>query len=196
LYLPTEGRLKWNGTDIRQLDLVELRQRVGVVTHDTNLFAGTVRDNLRFVRPEATDDECIEALACAAALPIIEAGGAGLDTHIGEGGIKLSGGERQRIAIARALLRKPELIVFDEATSNLDSITERAITSTIRDVGRTARMTIIVAHRLSTVVHADRIVVLERGRIAESGSHASLVASGSLYAAMWREQSDGVLQTI
>ncbi len=196
LYLPTEGSLKWNGTDIRQLDLAELRQRVGVVTHDTHLFAATVRDNLRFVNPEATDDECLEALACAAALPIIEAGGAGLDTRIGEGGIKLSGGERQRIAIARALLRKPELIVFDEATSNLDSMTERAITSTIRDVGRTARMTIIVAHRLSTVVHADRIVVLERGRITESGSHASLVASGGLYAAMWREQSDSVLQTI
>jgi ATP-binding cassette subfamily B protein len=192
LYLPSEGRLRWNGTDIRQLDLVELRQRVGVVTHDTNLFAGTVRDNLRFVRPEATDNECLEALVCAAALPIIEAGGAGLDTRIGEGGMKLSGGERQRIAIARALLRKPELIVFDEATSNLDSLTERAITSTIRDVGRTARMTIIVAHRLSTVVHADRIVVLERGRITESGSHASLVASGGLYAAMWREQSAGV----
>jgi ATP-binding cassette subfamily B protein len=191
LYLPSEGRLRWNGIDIRQLDLVELRQRVGVVTHDTNLFAGTVRDNLRFVRPEATDDECLEAIVCAAALPIIEAGGAGLDTRIGEGGIKLSGGERQRIAIARALLRKPELIVFDEATSNLDSLTERAITSTIRDVGRTARMTIIVAHRLSTVVHADRIVVLERGRIVESGSHASLVASGGLYAAMWREQSAG-----
>jgi ATP-binding cassette subfamily B protein len=196
LYLPSEGRLRWNGTDIRQLDLVELRQRVGVVTHDTNLFAGTVRDNLRFVRPEATDDECLEAIVCAAALPIIEAGGAGLDTRIGEGGIKLSGGERQRIAIARALLRKPELIVFDEATSNLDSLTERAITSTIRDVGRTARMTIIVAHRLSTVVHADRIVVLEGGRITESGSHASLVASGGLYAAMWREQSAGVLQNV
>jgi ATP-binding cassette subfamily B protein len=191
LYLPTEGRLRWNGTDIRQLDLAELRQRVGVVTHDTHLFAGTVRDNLRFVRPEATDDECFEALACAAALPIIEAGGAGLDTRIGEGGIKLSGGERQRIVIARAMLRKPELIVFDEATSNLDSMTERAITSTMRDVGRTARMTIIVAHRLSTVVHAHRIVVLERGRITESGSHASLLASGGLYAAMWREQSDG-----
>jgi ATP-binding cassette subfamily B protein len=190
LYPPSVGRVLWNGTDVRQLDPTELRQRVGVVTHDTNLFAGTVRDNLRFVRPDATDGDCLEALAWAAALPIIEAGGEGLDTRIGEGGIKLSGGERQRIAIARALLRKPELIVFDEATSNLDSTTERAITSTIRDVGRTARMTVIVAHRLSTVVHADRIVVLERGRITESGSHASLVASGGLYAAMWREQSD------
>ena len=188
LYLPTNGRVRWNGTEIRQLDLAQLRQRVGVVTHDTYLFAGTVRDNLRFVRPDATDDECLDALACAAALPIIEADG--LDTRIGEGGIKLSGGERQRVAIARAMLRKPELIVFDEATSNLDSMTERAITSTIREVGRTARMTIIVAHRLSTVVHADRIVVLERGRITESGSHSSLLASGGLYAAMWREQSD------
>jgi ATP-binding cassette subfamily B protein len=194
LYLPTEGRVRWNGADIRELDLVQLRRRIGVVTHDTHLFAGTVRDNLRFVKPEATDDECMTALACAAALPIIAADG--LDTRIGEGGIKLSGGERQRIAIARAMLRKPELIVFDEATSNLDSMTERAITSTIRDVGRTARMTIIVAHRLSTVVHADRIVVLERGRIAESGSHASLLASGGLYAAMWREQTPAALQSV
>jgi len=190
LYLPTEGRLRWNGIDVRLLDLADLRRRVGVVTHDTYLFAGTVRDNLRFVSPSATDEECLEALACAAALPIIEAGGGGLDTRIGEGGMKLSGGERQRIAIARALLRKPELIVFDEATSNLDSTTERAITSTMRDVGRTARMTIIVAHRLSTVVHADRIVVLELGRIIESGSHDALIASGGLYAAMWREQSE------
>ena len=194
LYLPTDGRVRWNGVDIRQLDLAQLRQRIGVVTHDTYLFAGTVRDNLRFVRPEATDDECMEALACAAALPIIQADG--LDTRIGEGGIKLSGGERQRIAIARAMLRKPELIVFDEATSNLDTMTERAITSTIREVGRTARMTIIVAHRLSTVVHADRIVVLERGRITEAGSHASLVASGGLYAAMWREQTPAALQSV
>jgi ATP-binding cassette, subfamily B, bacterial len=187
LYLPSEGRLLWNGTDVRQLDLADLRQRVGVVTHDTHLFAGSVRDNLRFVSPNATDEECLIALEHAAALPIIA--NEGLDTRIGEGGIKLSGGERQRIAIARALLRKPELIVFDEATSNLDSMTERAITSTMRDVGRTARMTIIVAHRLSTVVHADRIVVLERGRIVESGSHDALVAKGGLYATMWRQQS-------
>lgn len=190
LYSPTDGRLCWNGVDVRQVDLADLRGRVGVVTHDTYLFAGTVRDNLRIVNPTATDEECLEAIANAAATPIIAAGGGGLDTRIGEGGMKLSGGERQRIAIARALLRKPELIVFDEATSNLDSTTERAITSTMKDVGRTARMTIIVAHRLSTVVHADRIVVLERGRIIESGSHDALIATGGLYAAMWREQSD------
>ena len=190
LYLPADGEVRWNGTDVRLLDLADLRRRIGVVTHDTHLFAGSVRDNLRFVSPNATDEDCLAALACAAAIPIIEAGGAGLDTRIGEGGIKLSGGERQRIAIARALLRKPELIIFDEATSNLDSTTERAITSTMRDVGRTARMTIIVAHRLSTVVHADRIVVLESGRIIESGPHDVLVAKGGLYASMWRAQSE------
>jgi ATP-binding cassette subfamily B protein len=124
-------------------------------------------------------------------MPIIDRGGEGLDTRIGEGGLKLSGGERQRIAIARALLRAPELIVFDEATSNLDSITERAITDTIRDVAQHAgaRITVVVAHRLSTVAHADRILVLSHGEIVETGTHTELLGHDGLYAAMWREQS-------
>jgi ATP-binding cassette subfamily B protein len=191
LYRPTSGRLCVNGTDASEVDSDALRGRIGLVTQETQLFAGTIRDNLRFVRPLATDAECLEVLAQASALPIIERGGKGLETRIGEGGIKISGGERQRLAIARALLRQPELMIFDEATSSLDSITEKAITETIRSLttGRHGRMTVLVAHRLSTIAHARRIYVLARGRIVETGTHESLLATGGLYAALWREQS-------
>jgi ATP-binding cassette subfamily B protein len=191
LHLPTSGVLTINGIDRREIDLHDLRSRLGVVTHDTYLFAGSVRENLLLVRHGATDEQCLDAVRRAAAMPILERGGHGLDTRIGEGGLKLSGGERQRIAIARALLRQPELLIFDEATSNLDSITERAISETMRDIAASgaARLTVLVAHRLSTVSHANRILVLASGRIAESGTHTSLIAAGGLYAAMWREQS-------
>ena len=191
LYQPTHGLLAINEIDSARLDRDALRARIGLVTQDTQLFAGTIRDNLLFVNPHATDDECIEVLQQAAALPIIERGGKGLDTKIGEGGIKISGGERQRLAIARALLRRPELIIFDEATSSLDSITERSITETIRALttGRQQRMTVLVAHRLSTIAHAQKIYVLEKGKIVEQGTHESLLAVKGLYAALWREQS-------
>lgn len=192
LYQPTSGRLLINGTDSTCVESDDLRSRIGLVTQETQLFAGTVRDNLLFVKPEATDDQCLEVLRQAAALPIIERGGKGLDTKIGEGGIKISGGERQRLAIARALLRDPELILFDEATSSLDSITEKAITETIRGLterGRRDRMSVLVAHRLSTIAHAQRIFVLAQGRIVETGSHDELLRSSGLYAALWQEQS-------
>ena len=191
LYRPTSGRLCVNNTDISDIAADDLRARIGLVTQETQLFAGTIRDNLLFVNPAATDDECIEVLRQAAALPIIERGGKGLDTKIGEGGIKISGGERQRLAIARALLRQPELIIFDEATSSLDSITERAITATIRDLTTHGhrRMTVLVAHRLSTIAHAQRIHVLAKGHIVETGTHESLLGMNGLYAALWREQS-------
>ena len=191
LYRPTTGRLTFNNVDIEDVDSDELRSRIGLVTQDTQLFAGTIRDNLLFVNPTATDEQCIEVLRQAAALPIIERGGKGLDTKIGEGGIKISGGERQRLAIARALLRAPELIIFDEATSSLDSITEKAITETIRELTTNGhrRMTVLVAHRLSTIAHAQRIHVLAKGKIVETGTHASLLATHGLYAALWREQS-------
>jgi ATP-binding cassette subfamily B protein len=191
LYRPTEGRLAINGVDSREIDLDELRSRIGLVTQDTQLFAGTIRDNLLFVNPKATDDDCLAVLRQAAALPIIERGGKGLDTKIGEGGIKISGGERQRLAIARALLRDPELLIFDEATSSLDSITEKSITETIRHLttGIHQRMTVLVAHRLSTIAHAKRIYVLAKGKLVETGTHDSLLAMNGLYAALWREQS-------
>jgi ATP-binding cassette subfamily B protein len=191
LYRPTEGALTVNNVDSRELDLDELRSRIGLVTQDTQLFAGTIRENLLFVNPKATDDDCLAVLRQAAALPIIERGGKGLDTKIGEGGIKISGGERQRLAIARALLRDPELLIFDEATSSLDSITEKSITETIRHLtaGSHKRMTVLVAHRLSTIAHAQRIHVLAKGKLVETGTHDSLLATNGLYAALWREQS-------
>ncbi|OGY58937.1 MAG: ABC transporter ATP-binding protein [Candidatus Colwellbacteria bacterium RIFCSPLOWO2_12_FULL_44_13] len=191
LYRPTSGSVLFNNVDTRSLDMNDVRKRMGYVSQETQLFAGTIRENLLFVHPEATDEECLEAIRAAAATAIIERGGKGLDTKIGEGGIKISGGERQRLAIARALLRKPDLIIFDEATSSLDSITEKEITVTIKDIAQSQKDKILiqVAHRLSTIVHADKIYVLEKGRIVEHGTHKELLELGSLYAALWREQA-------
>jgi ATP-binding cassette subfamily B protein len=141
------------------------------------------------VKPNATDAECLDVLRRAAAHGLLDRADRGLDTVIGEGGMKISGGEKQRLAIARALLRRPHLLVFDEATSSLDSLTEEEITRTIRDVaGERDRITLLIAHRLSTVMHADRIYVLERGRVVESGPHARLLEEKGLYYAMWRQQ--------
>lgn len=191
LYQPTRGALLVNGAPSERIDRDGLRARIGLVSQETQLFAGTLRENLLFVKPVATDAECTQALTLAAATEILTRGGKGLDTKIGEGGIKISGGERQRLAIARALLRKPDVLIFDEATSSLDSITERAITETIQAIERAKPdlITILVSHRLSTVAHADRIYVLEQGRIAEQGTHAALLMQRGLYAALWREQS-------
>lgn len=191
LYRPQKGELLFNGTKASEIDYEDFRKRIGYVSQETQLFAGTIRENLLFVRPEATDEECLEALKHSQALGIIERGGKGLDTKIGEGGIKISGGERQRLAIARALLRNPELIIFDEATSSLDSITEKSITETIKQIAQSFPdlITIMVAHRLSTIAHADRIFVLEKGRMAEQGNHNELLAAKNLYFALWREQA-------
>lgn len=189
LYKPESGTVAYNDVEAEQLDPEELRAQIGFVTQDTQLFSGSIRENLLFVRPDATDAECLDVLHRAAADSLLARAHHGLDTLIGEGGVKVSGGEKQRLSIARALLRRPKLLVFDEATSSLDSITEEEITRTIRDVGdRSDVMTILIAHRLSTVMHADRIYVLERGRIVESGRHADLVAKTGLYYALWRQQ--------
>ncbi len=189
LYRPASGRILYNGHQHDTVDLESLRERIGFVTQETQLFSGSIRENLRFVRPDATDAECLEALKEAACDSLLARADRGLDTVIGEGGVKVSGGERQRLSIARALLRRPHLLVFDEATSALDSITEEEISSTIRDVNRAEdAITILIAHRLSTIMHADRIYVLERGRIVEHGRHDTLVAQKGLYYAMWRQQ--------
>jgi ATP-binding cassette subfamily B protein len=189
LYPPRQGEILYNEFSSEVIDLDRLRERIGFVTQDTQLFSGTIRENLLFVRPDATDIECLEVMHKAAADTLLQRADRGLDTVIGEGGVKVSGGEKQRLSIARALLRRPHLLVFDEATSSLDSITEEEISRTMRDVaGDREVMTILIAHRLSTVMHADCIYVLERGRIVESGDHRQLLEKNGLYYAMWRQQ--------
>ncbi len=189
LYRPQSGDVRYDGFSIEEVDLDGLRERIGLVTQDTQLFSGTIRENLLFVNPSATDEECMAVLKKAACQSLLERADKGLDSVIGEGGVKVSGGEKQRLSIARALLRRPNLLVFDEATSSLDSLTEEEISETIRDVSmRKDLITILIAHRLSTVLHADKIFVLERGRIVESGRHQDLVDLKGLYYAMWRQQ--------
>lgn len=189
LYRPNEGDILYNGISQSRIDMDQLRAQLGLVTQETQLFSGTIRENLLFVNPSATDEEILDALERSACQGLLVRADQGLDTVIGEGGVKVSGGERQRLAIARALLRGPRLIVFDEATSALDSLTEEEIARTIRDLStRQDRMTVLIAHRLSTILHADRIFVLERGRLVESGRHEDLLAEKGLYYAMWRQQ--------
>jgi len=189
LYQPIEGEVFYNNTSSKQIDLDLLREKIGFVTQDTQLFSGTIRENLQFVRPGATDEECMRVLQQAACNNLLARADNGLDTVIGEGGVKVSGGEKQRLSIARALLRKPDILVFDEATSSLDSLTEEDITATIRDISvHTNHITILIAHRLSTIKHADRIFVLEKGHIIEQGRHEDLLSLNGLYYAMWRQQ--------
>jgi ATP-binding cassette subfamily B protein len=189
LYHPKNGEILYNDISSTKVDLNELREKIGFVTQDTQLFSGTIRENLLFVRPDATDEECLNVLEKAACQNLLARADKGLDTLIGEGGVKVSGGEKQRLSIARALLRQPDILVFDEATSSLDSITEEEITETIRNVSVIKdQITILIAHRLSTIMHADKIFVLERGRIIESGKHEQLLNEKGLYYAMWRQQ--------
>lgn len=189
LYQPRTGRILYNGVPSTDVDLDRLRERIGFVTQDAQLFSGTIRENLLFVNPHATDAQCLDVLHKAAAHTLLARADKGLDTVIGEGGVKVSGGEKQRLSIARALLREPHLLVFDEATSSLDSLTEEEISRTMRDVAHSRNViTILIAHRLSTVMHANRIFVLEQGKIVEAGQHDDLLARTGLYYAMWRQQ--------
>ncbi|WP_018616742.1 ABC transporter ATP-binding protein [Segetibacter koreensis] len=189
LYRPQEGGIYYNGVSGQDLDFDELRGQIGFVTQDTQLFAGTIKENLLFVNPDATDDELWDVLKKASCTYILSKADKGLETLIGEGGLKLSGGEKQRLSIARSLLRHPHLLIFDEATSSLDSITEEAITTTIKKISlEREQITVLIAHRLSTIMHADRIYVLEKGKVAETGSHFQLLDEKGLYYAMWRQQ--------
>lgn len=189
LYQAKNGEIRYNDTPSHKIDLDTLREKIGFVTQDTQLFSGTIRENLLFVNPNATDEDCLKVLKDAACQNLLDRAANGLDSLIGEGGVKVSGGEKQRLSIARALLRKPDILVFDEATSALDSLTEEEITKTIRKVSTiTDHITILIAHRLSTIKHADTIYVLEKGLIIEKGSHNDLIAENGLYQAMWRQQ--------
>lgn len=188
LYKPNEGSIAYNDIDEKEVDLLELRKQLGFVTQDAQLFSGTIRENLLFVKPNATDEELLHALEQASCQNLLNRAENGLNTTIGEGGIKVSGGEKQRLSIARAILRHPNLLIFDEATSALDSITEEAINETIKSISNQERITILIAHRLSTIMHADKIFVLEKGHIIEQGKHQDLVDSKGLYYAMWRQQ--------
>ncbi len=189
LYHPKSGRILYNDNAHDQINLEELREQIGFVTQDTQLFSGTIRENLLFVNPSASDAECLNVLNKSSCQSLLARADKGLDTVIGEGGVKVSGGEKQRLSIARALLRHPNLLVFDEATSSLDSITEEEITQTVRELSADKKhITIMIAHRLSTIMHADRIYVLEQGQIVEAGKHDELLAEKGLYYALWRQQ--------
>lgn len=189
LYRPQQGKILYNGMDENTISFDDLRNQIGFVTQDTQLFSGTIKENLQFVNPSATEEDMIEAMKHASCQSLLARAGNGLETVIGEGGLKLSGGEKQRLSIARALLRHPHVLIFDEATSSLDSITEEEITNTIINVSSLQnQVTIIIAHRLSTIMHADRIYVLEKGEIVEMGSHEMLLEEKGLYYAMWRQQ--------
>jgi ATP-binding cassette subfamily B protein len=189
LYRPQEGKILYNNLDETEIHFEDLRKQIGFVTQDTNLFSGTIKENLLFVNPDADDALLNDVLKKASCTNLLARAEKGLDTMIGEGGLKLSGGEKQRLSIARALLRKPHLLIFDEATSALDSLTEEEITNTIRDISASKeQITILIAHRLSTIMHADRIYVLEQGEVAETGTHEKLLEEKGLYYAMWRQQ--------
>jgi ATP-binding cassette subfamily B protein len=189
LYAPTSGGVFYNDISTNDFRYNLARRQIGLVTQETHLFAGSIRENIRYVQPDATDAEIVTAMEQAACSYLLEKSPEGLDTVIGEMGMKLSGGERQRLAIARALIRKPPLLIFDEATSALDSLTEEQVSNTVRDVSaQRTRMTMLIAHRLSTIMHADTIFVLEKGSIVEQGTHAGLLEKRGLYYAMWRQQ--------
>lgn len=191
MYQPHNGSVLINDVALTDIALAKYKKKLGIVSQKAELFAGTIVQNLRFVRPNATNAECMKVLKQASLQDLLQEGKDGLETRIGEGGLKLSGGQKQRLAIARALLRDPDVLIFDEATSALDSLVEREITETIKKVSteQENRMTILVAHRLSTIMHADRIYVLEKGKIIEQGTHQQLKdQTDGLYAAMWRQQ--------
>ena len=187
LYDVREGAVSLNGVDVRDATFDSLRSCVGMVTQDAHLFHETIGDNLRYARPEATDDELWEALRAAQIEPLVRSLPDGLDTLVGDRGYRLSGGEKQRVAIARLLLKSPRLVVLDEATAHLDSESEVAVQQAL-DTALAGRTSVVIAHRLSTIRRADEILVVEAGRIVERGTHDALLGRGGLYAELYRTQ--------
>lgn len=188
LYTPVSGNILFDDVSVKDIRYNKIRRQIGFVTQDTQLFAGTVRQNLQFIKADATEEEMLTALKKSASFKLLNSA-KGLDTVLGEGGTKLSGGEKQRLSIARALLRNPQILIFDEATASLDSITEESITNTITDIAAEKKQIIIaIAHRLSTIMQADKIYVLEKGKVSETGSHNELLQQKGLYYALWRQQ--------
>nr|WP_273424810.1 ABC transporter ATP-binding protein [Halomonas sp.] len=192
-YDPASGRVLVDGQPITDVSMHSLRQAIGLVSQDVYLFEGSIRDNIAYGQPDADDAAIIDAAKTAEAWSFIETLPQGLDTPVGERGVRLSGGQRQRLSLARALLKDPPILVLDEATSAVDNETEAAIQRSLKRIAH-GRTVIMIAHRLSTIVHADEIVVIEKGQVAERGTHASLLAADGHYAAQWRVQT-GAAQT-
>ena len=186
-YDPTGGRILIDGQDIRQVSQASLRRAIGIVPQDTVLFNESIFENVRYGRPDATDQAVEEAISLAMLDDLITRLPEGRETLVGERGLKLSGGEKQRVSIARTILKRSPILVFDEATSSLDSKSERAILKSLQDISR-GHTSLAIAHRLSTIVDADRILVLDQGEIVEQGSHDELLAKDSHYAGLWRAQ--------
>jgi ABC-type multidrug transport system fused ATPase/permease subunit len=185
-YDVTQGSISVDGRDIRSVQLESLRKQIGIVPQETWLFAGTLRDNIAYGRRDATDAD-VRAAARAANANFIDTMPDGFDTVVGERGVRLSGGERQRIAIARAILMDPRILILDEATSSLDASSESLVQAALEDLMKN-RTTLVIAHRLSTILGADRIVVLDRGRIVETGTHTELLAQGGIYSQLYEKQ--------
>lgn len=193
-YDPSAGEVRIDGQPIGEVSLESLRQAIGLVSQDVYLFEGSIRDNIAYGKPDASEEAVIEAARTAEAWEFIQALPQGLDTAVGERGVRLSGGQRQRLSLARALLKDPPILVLDEATSAVDNETEAAIQRSLAKIGH-GRTVIMIAHRLSTIVHADEIVVVDGGRVVEQGSHAELLQRGGRYAAQWRVQTGALVES-
>jgi ATP-binding cassette subfamily B protein len=187
MYDATEGSVSIGGVDVRDLSSQDVREAVGVVTQDAHMFHDTIRANLLYARPEATEEELLAAIKDAQILPLIESLPNGLDTVVGDRGHRLSGGEKQRLAIARLLLKAPRIVVLDEATAHLDSESEAAVSRAL-DKALDGRTSLVIAHRLSTVRDADLILVIDGGRVVEQGTHQELLDLGGLYADLYQTQ--------
>jgi ATP-binding cassette subfamily B protein len=191
-YDPDDGRITLDGHDLRDLSQEDLRRHIGMVTQETFLFHASIRENLLYARPDASEQELAAACEAAHIHEFVSGLPEGYDTVVGERGFRLSGGEKQRVSIARALLKDPAILILDEATSSLDATSEYLIQSALEELLR-GRTSLIIAHRLSTILSSDRIIVIDSGRVVESGRHEDLVARGGLYAELFEQQFGKVL---